>query len=74
MLTPMATAEQADSGLLRGWKAIEGYLRLTRKTILLHGYPVRRLLSGRGTVWAFADELDRHARRPAPARARLELL
>lgn len=48
--------------LLRGWKAIEDFLGLTRKTVLLHAYPIRRIAGGRMSVWAFRDELERHAR------------
>ena len=51
--------------ILCGWKAIEAYTGLTRKTILSRGYPVRKS----GGVYAFQDELDaarRMARRLAP--------
>lgn len=55
--------------ILCGWKAIEAYTGLTRKTILARGYPVRKS----GGVYAFQDELDaarRMARRlVAPAGA-----
>ena len=46
--------------ILCGWKAIEAYTGLTRKTILSRGYPVRKY----GGVYAFQDELD-EARRMA---------
>ena len=51
--------------ILCGWKAIEAYTGLTRKTILSRGYPVRKS----GGVYAFQYELDaarRLARRLAP--------
>lgn len=55
--------------ILCGWKAIEEYMGLTRKTILARGYPVCKS----GGVYAFQDELDaarRGARRlAAPAGA-----
>ena len=38
--------------ILCGWKAIEAYTGLTRKTILSRGYPVRKS----GGVYAFQDE------------------
>lgn len=64
-----------NGSLLRGWKEIEAHLRLTRKTIVAHGFPVQ---DGPGGVWAYADELDRHQRersRPVlpdiPANSRL---
>lgn len=41
---------------LEGWQQIEEHLGMTSKTILQHGYPVRRL----GRVFAYADELDAH--------------
>ena len=50
--------------ILCGWKAIEAYMGLTRKTILARGYPVCKS----GGVYAFQDELDaarRGARRLA---------
>lgn len=58
--------------ILCGWKAIEAYTGLTRKTILSRGYPVRKS----GGVYAFQDELDaarRMARRLAPRRARRDM-
>ena len=41
---------------LEGWAQIEAHLDMTSKTILQHGYPVRRL----GRVFAYTDELDAH--------------
>ena len=43
---------------LEGWGEIEAYLRLTRKTILRRGYPVRRV---GGEVFARISALDAHA-------------
>ena len=43
---------------LEGWGEIEAYLRLTRKTILRRGYPVRRV---GGEVFARISTLDAHA-------------
>lgn len=67
----MSSQKITCTPLLRGWKAIEDYLGLTRKTVLLHGYPVRR---GKGTVWAFRDELEAWARQGPKPEARLRLL
>ena len=52
-------------GLLRGWKEIMDYLRLTRRTIIDCGYPIRRerhMNGALGSVFAFRDELDEHMR------------
>lgn len=43
---------------LEGWGEIEAYLRLTRKTILRRGYPVRRV---GGEVFARISTLDAHS-------------
>lgn len=42
---------------LEGWGEIEGYLRLTRKTIERRGYPVARSF---GEVFAYIGDLDAH--------------
>ena len=47
----------ADQQRFDGWVQIETYLNLTSKTVLLHGYPVRRML---GRVFAVKNELDAH--------------
>lgn len=57
-----------DSNILRGWKEIESYLRLTRKAIRACGYPVRREFGKRRKVWsvyALKSELDAFMRRMA---------
>ena len=46
---------------LRGWKEIERHVRLSRKTILLQGYPIHRTKE-LGSVFAFVEELDAHER------------
>lgn len=51
--------------ILQGWKEIEAYLGLTRKTILKMGYPVRKE-GGTGTsqerIYAIREELFEHAK------------
>lgn len=47
----------SDQQRFDGWAQIEAYLNLTSKTVLLHGYPVRRML---GRVFALRHELDAH--------------
>ena len=47
-----------NDNILRGWKEIEGYLGITRKTILKRGYPVRKASGSRSQVYALATELD----------------
>ena len=42
---------------LVGWGAIELHAGMSRKTMLRYGYPV---FKAGGTVWAKADEIDRH--------------
>lgn len=44
---------------LRGWKEIERHVRLSRKTILLQGYPIHRTKE-LGSVFAYTEELDTH--------------
>lgn len=46
---------------LRGWKEIERHVRLSRKTILMQGYPIHRTKE-LGSVFAYAEELDAHER------------
>ena len=46
-----------DRKRLEGWTQIECYLGMTNKTVVLHGYPVRRML---GRVFAYSEELDAH--------------
>lgn len=50
--------------LLRGWKEIESFLRLSRKAIRKSGYPVHRETGsrnpGRSPVFAFKSELAHH--------------
>lgn len=46
-------------GKLEGWAQIEEYLGMTSKTILQHGYPVRRL----GRVFAYTEDIDAHRAR-----------
>ena len=41
---------------LIGWRAIENYLKMNRKTILARGFPVRKW----GGVYAIPSELDAH--------------
>lgn len=53
--------------ILRGWKEIENLLRMTRRTIIACGYPVRRerhTNGSMGSVYAFRDELLKFARSP----------
>lgn len=47
-----------NANILRGWKQIEGYLGITRKTIIKRGYPVRKASGSRSQVYALASELD----------------
>lgn len=47
---------QKNENLLRGWKEIEDYIRLTRNTILENGYPIRA--DKRKRVYAFKNEID----------------
>ena len=54
-----------NDNLLRGWKAIEAELKMTRKAIIDCGYPIRREVHTDGTVgnvYAFKDELMKFAR------------
>lgn len=55
-----------ENDILRGWKEIEAYLGVSRKTVLLQCYPVRREGSGKsgglGSVFAFKNELIEYAR------------
>ena len=44
---------------LRGWKEIERHVRLSRKTILLQGYPIHKTKK-LGGVFAYTEELDAH--------------
>ncbi len=44
--------------ILRTWGEIEAHLRLSRKTIQSHGYPV--MAGPRGGIWAERAALDRH--------------
>lgn len=53
---------------LRGWCAIENHLMLSRKTILAHGYPVRKM-GQTGSVFAYPSELNDHQRAFATQRA-----
>ena len=46
----------ADQRKFEGWAEIEDYLGMTSKTILQHGYPIKRL----GRVFAYQNELDQH--------------
>lgn len=55
-----------DGRVLCGWKEIESYLGLTRKTIERQGYPVGRRKAG-CQPYADAVELARHAARLAQA-------
>lgn len=45
-------------GLLRGWKEIEAYLGLSRKTIRRQGFPVR-IRKRNGSVYADTGEIER---------------
>ena len=49
-----------DKRALRGWKEIENFLGLTRKTILARGYPIRKYGRGNTQVYAYRGELSRH--------------
>ena len=49
--------------VLRGWKEIEDFLGLSRKTIVAHGYPVRKTGSRKSQTFAFIDDLQQHMRR-----------
>lgn len=51
----------ANETALRGWCAIENHLMLSRKTILAHGYPVRKM-GQTGSVFAYPSELNDHQR------------
>lgn len=51
--------EEHFEGMLRGWKDIEHFLGLTRKTIQAKGYPVRK----NGGVYALRPELEAHLAR-----------
>lgn len=51
--------DREEAGLLHGWKEIEKYLGLDRKTVVRQGYPVRRARTG--SVYALREELLRHA-------------
>lgn len=53
--------EGLDARLLRGWKEIEKYVGLDRKTIIAQGYPVRK--ANTGSVFAIREELLKHAMR-----------
>lgn len=46
---------------LRGWCAIENYLMMSRKTIISHGYPVRKM-GQTGSVFAYPSELNEYQR------------
>lgn len=54
-----------EPDILRGWKEIEAFLGMTRKTILASGYPIR-CEGGEGvtrrSVFAFRSELMAHSR------------
>lgn len=50
---------EEKSPILQGWKEIEDYVGLNRKTILKQGYPVRQNKDGR--VCAVKHELLDHA-------------
>lgn len=43
---------------LEGWAQIEGYLGISRNTILARGYPIRK----DGGVFAYKPELDKHGK------------
>ena len=54
--------------ILRGWKEIEAFLRLTRKTIIAGSYPVhfhrgaangRRVYAFKSELWDFAKTQDK---------------
>lgn len=51
--------EKLESRLLRGWKEIERYVGLDRKTIIAQGYPVRKARTGR--VFAYRGDLRKYA-------------
>lgn len=55
----------AEPEILRGWKEIEEYLRMTRKSILRAGYPVHHEGTSRRNVYAIRRELLEYAQRPA---------
>ena len=42
---------------LRGWKEIENFLGLDRKTIIAHAYPIKKI---GGSVIALKEELRAH--------------
>lgn len=58
----LSESEEAGHGadILRGWKEIESYLGMTRKTILACGYPLHRrgAEDSCSTVYAFRGEID----------------
>lgn len=51
--------DRNNAEILHGWKNIEKYIGLNRKTILRQGYPVKKL--GTGSVHAIREELLKHA-------------
>lgn len=46
--------------ILRGWKEIENYLNLSRKTIVAHGYPLHKGGPANSQVFAISGELFRY--------------
>ena len=46
--------------ILRGWKEIEDFLGISRKTIVAHGFPVRKTGRANSQIYAFKGELLRH--------------
>ena len=51
---------ERDKRALRGWKEIENFLGLTRKTIRARGYPIRKFGADNTQVYAYRDELSGH--------------
>lgn len=55
----------ADKDILQGWREIEEYLGLTRKTVNKRGFPIHNSGGGdtRQAVWAIRSELLEHAKK-----------
>lgn len=55
-----------DKEFLRGWKDIEAFLGMSRKTIIRCGYPIRKEgdeTEAKASVFALRSELLCHAKR-----------
>ena len=47
--------------ILQGWREICAFLRLSKETILKRRFPVHGVGVRGGKVWAFRDDLIKHA-------------